>query len=96
MQDATGVVREIVATDPAAIGYISLGIADQRVKILAVDGVRPSMESVKKKQYKITRPFLFVFKNQPSGEAKNFLDFVLSPAGQKIVRSAGFLPVEQK
>jgi phosphate transport system substrate-binding protein len=93
VEDATGVVREVVASDPAAIGYISLGIADKRVKVLEIEGVKPTLETVRTRRYKITRPFLFVLKKKPAGEVKKFLDFVLGPAGQKIVREAGFVPV---
>lgn len=93
VEDATGVVREIVATDAGAIGYISLGIVDERVKALKINGVGPSFETVKNKRYQISRPFLFVFKKEPEGVVKDFLNFVLSEKGQKIVRASGFVPV---
>lgn len=96
VEDATGVVREIVAADPAAIGYISLGIVNHRVKPLKINGVFPDFETVKKNLYQISRPFLFIFKQPPAGNAKEFLDFVLSPAGQKIVHQAGFVPVKNE
>ena len=44
VQDSNGSVKEIVATDPYAIGYISLGLVDKRVKALAIDGVMPTVK----------------------------------------------------
>jgi phosphate transport system substrate-binding protein len=83
-QGSNGAVRQIVAEDPDAIGYISLGIVDATVKPIAVDGVQASTEAVTVGQYKLVRPFLFVQRKGAtlSPLAQDFLDFVLSPEGQ--------------
>ena len=47
VQDSNGSVREIVAGDPNAIGYISAGLVDDRVKALTIDGVLPTRENIK-------------------------------------------------
>jgi len=57
VQDSNGSVKEVVATDPFAIGYISLGLVDSRVKALAIDNVVPSTVSLKVEKYRIVRPF---------------------------------------
>lgn len=92
VQTKTGAVMTAVASDPNAIGYVSLGSVDNTVKALAIDGVKPSVETVKSGSYKIQRPFLFLTKEEPKGEVKKFIDFVLSPDGQKIVKDKGFIP----
>lgn len=84
-QNSTGAVHQTVALDATAVGYISLGNLDSKVKALKVEGVYPTKTTVKKKQYKIQRPFLFLTKGAPKGEASKFILFVTGPEGQKIV-----------
>jgi phosphate transport system substrate-binding protein len=92
-QDSNGAVREIVAQDRNAIGYMSLGMTDPRVRVLAINGVEPSVATVVNATYKLVRPFLFVLKGAPEGEAKRFIDFILSPRGQAILAREGLIPV---
>jgi phosphate transport system substrate-binding protein len=93
VQDSNGAIRQVVADDPNAIGYISLGLVNDRVKALKIDGVEANVESIKKRRYQFVRPFLFVFKTQPRGMAKNFLDYILSPEGQKLLVQEGLVSV---
>jgi phosphate transport system substrate-binding protein len=91
VQDSNGSVKEVVATDPYAIGYISLGLVDQRVRGLTIDGVIPSVENIKLKRYRIVRPFLFLVHGETSANAKTFIDFVLSSDGQKLLKKEGLI-----
>jgi phosphate transport system substrate-binding protein len=93
VQDSNGTVREIVANDPNAIGYISLGLVNDKVKSLSLDGIMATDENIITKKYSLVRPFLFVTKNTPTGEVKNFIDFVLSQEGQGLIREEGLIPV---
>jgi len=93
VQDSNGSVREILAYDPHAIGYISYGVVDERVRALRIDGVEPNLETIKEKRYKLTRPFLFVTKEEPHGLVKDFIDFVLSPEGQQILEREGLVGI---
>lgn len=92
-QDSNGAVRVIVSSDKAAIGYMSLGIVGGVVTPLTLDGVTPTAEAALKGDYKLVRPFLFVFSQEPSGEARQFLDYCLSPEAQKTLASEGLIPV---
>jgi len=91
VQDSNGAIRQVVSDDPKAIGYISLGLVNDRVKALKIGGLEPSVENIKQLRYKIVRPFLFVFKAEPKAMARNFLDYVLSPAGQKLLVQEGLV-----
>ena len=91
VQDSNGAIRQVVADDPNAIGFISLGLVNDRVKALKIDGIEPNLENIRTHRYKIIRPFLFVFKFPPQGVAKEFLDYVLSPAGQKLLVQEGLV-----
>jgi phosphate transport system substrate-binding protein len=93
VQDSNGTVREIVANDPNAIGYISLGLVNDKVKALSLGGIMATDENIATKRYSLVRPFLFVTKNAPTGEVKNFIDFVLSQEGQGLIKEEGLIPV---
>jgi phosphate transport system substrate-binding protein len=95
-QGSNGAIRQIVAEDPYAIGYISLGIVDQTVKALSIDGVQAATSNVESEQYKLVRPFLFVWrKDQPLGPvAISFVEYVMSPAGQEELAKSGLVKGE--
>jgi phosphate transport system substrate-binding protein len=95
VQDSNGAIRQVVADDPNAIGFISLGLVNDRVKALKIDGIGATVENVQAQRYKIVRPFLFVFKSSPQGLAKDFLDYVLSPKGQKLLMQEGLVSMDQ-
>lgn len=84
-QASNGAVRTTVAGDENAIGYLSLGYLSPDVKGVKVDNVEPSVENIKNGSYKVKRPFLYLTRGEPAGEAKAFIDFVLSAEGQQIV-----------
>lgn len=93
-QNSTGAVHQTVALDPTAIGFISLGNLNEKVKALKVDGVYPTKTTVKNHTYKISRPFLFLTKAAPKGETAKFILWVTGPEGQKIV-SKEFISVNR-
>ena len=96
VQESNGAVKELVRYDPAAVGYMSLGLVGTELKSLAVEDVNPSAEQVSLGRYQLSRPFLFVLKTdtQPRPEAREFIDFVLSDQGQKILESEGLVRVK--
>ena len=96
VQDSNGAVRQVVASDHNAIGYISLGLVNDQVKALKISGIRPNLTDIDSGKYTLVRPFLFVFKEEPTGEAKSFLEFVLSPLAQKLLLKEGLVPVLPK
>lgn len=95
VQDSNGAIRQVVADDRNAIGYISLGLVNDRVKAVKIDGVAPSVENIRSGTYKVVRPFLFVFKSPPRGAAKEFLEYILSPAGQKLLVQEGLISMNR-
>lgn len=93
VQDSNGAVRETVAGDPAAIGYLSLGLVDKRVKGVCVSGVAPSISNVENGTYRIVRPFIFATQGRPGPHVQEFIGFALSPTGQGLLASEGLVPV---
>ena len=92
-QESNGAVKELVKHDRSAIGYMSLGLVKGELKILAVDGVYPSLENVTSKRYPLMRPFMYVVKGTPSEGAQAFIDYTLSPAGQHTLVKEGLISV---
>ena len=93
-EDSNGTVREIVAHDPYSIGFISLGLVNEQVRSLDLDGAAANEENILNGRYKLVRPFLFVSMGEPAGLAKEFVDFVLSAEGQALVKKEGLLPIK--
>jgi phosphate transport system substrate-binding protein len=90
-QESNGSVKELVKHDPCAIGYMSLGLVGDELKALRIDGV-PALEAeVQSGHYPLVRPFLFVTKGPPVPGAQQFIDFVLSPRGQRMLAKEGLV-----
>lgn len=94
VSNSTAVVMTNVAGNPKAIGYISLGSLDDSVKALKVDGAEASVENVKNDTYKISRPFNIAVKDDLSDVAQDFVDYIMSEEGQKIVEDSGYIAVD--
>lgn len=95
VSNSTAVVMSTVKDDSGAIGYISLGSLDDTVKAVKVDGVAPSVKTVKNGEYKVSRPFNIVTKDGLNDVAKDFVSFILSSDGQKVVEENGYISVSK-
>ena len=96
---ATGAIIQSVSQTKGAIGYVGLAYVNKDVKALKVsyDGknyVGPSFENAKNKTYPIVRPLFFYYEKKSAPKVSSFIDYVLSPAGQKIVTEVGYIPVK--
>lgn len=89
----TGQVKSTVSSTPGAIGYISLGYADDTINTLKVNGVEPTAINVQNKTYAIQRPFILVTKAETSEEITNFIEYMLGDEGKVIITNAHFIPV---
>lgn len=94
-------VVALVANTPSAIGYSGMGYAMPGVKTLKIarhkgePGIAPTAENAKRQKdgYPITRPLLIYTAGEPAGQVKDFLDWILSKEGQKVVLELGYVPV---
>src|SRR5437764_12910993 len=83
-----------VGKNPNGIGYVGLAYTKAGgVKVMPIDGVLPSVQSVHAKTYPYARPTFYYTNGEPTGLAKQFLDFTISGAGQKIAAQVGFVPI---
>ena len=84
-----------VAKNPNGIGYVGLAyIKAEGIKVVSIDGVTPSKETVLAKKYAYARPTFYYTNGEPAGEAAKFVAFTLSDEGQKIADKIGFVPVK--
>lgn len=82
-----------VSKNPNGIGYCGMAYIDiPGLKPVAVDGVAPTLKTVQSKQFPYSRPVFYYTNGDPTGSAKEFIDFTLGPAGQKIAVQVGFAP----
>ena len=77
-----------------AIGYISLGALNDTVKAVKVDGAEATVDNVKAGAYKLSRPFNIATKGEPTGVAKDFINFILSKEGQAVVTDNKYIAVD--
>lgn len=89
----TNIVMTNVQSDIYGIGYISLGSLNSSVKAISVDGIKPTADNVKSQAYKISRPFNIATKDGVSEAAQDFISYIMSADGQKIVSANGYIPV---
>lgn len=90
----TSVMLTTVAGDEYAIGYVSLGSLDESVKALKIDGAEATEENIENGSYKVSRPFNIAVKEGADNEVANdFITYIMSTEGQKIVADNGYIPV---
>lgn len=96
--DSNGAVMAKVVSTPGAIGYISLGTADERIIVLELDGVAPTAETVKDGSYVLSSPFVMATKGEISDQNKiiqSWFAYVSGKKGQEIAAYVGLIPAEQ-
>ena len=91
--NSTSVMMTSVSGDENGIGYISLGSLNDTVKALSIDGAEATAENVKNGEYKVSRPFNIVTKDGMSDVAQDFVDYIMSAEGQKVVEDNGCISV---
>lgn len=87
----TSVMMSTVAGNEYAIGYISLGSLNDSVKSVKIDGAEATVENIKSGTYKISRPFNIVTKSDVSEVAQDFINFIMSADGQKVIEENGYI-----
>lgn len=92
--NSTSVMMSTVEGNEYAIGYVSLGSLNDTIKSVKIDGAEATAENIKSGTYKISRPFNIVTKDKVSDVAQDFINYIMSPEGQKVVEEAGFIPMD--
>jgi phosphate transport system substrate-binding protein len=95
----TAAIINAVKKDKFGIGYggaaYAEGVKDCKVKKDAKSkGVLPTAATIKNKTYPIARYLFMYLKEKPTGDTKKFIDWILSPEGQKVIIEVGYYPVK--
>jgi phosphate transport system substrate-binding protein len=94
-ESTTEKIITFIKNDKYAISYGGIGYGESKYHA-TINDVQPTEENVRKDLYPIARYLHFYTLVQPEGVIKNFIDWVLSPAGQKIVKQTGFIPLYER
>ena len=89
--NSTAVMLMTVTGNRNAIGYISMGSMNDAVKTLQIDGVDATFENIKNGSYQVARPFHIATRAEASPAAQDFISYILSAEGQKIVEESGYI-----
>ncbi len=80
------------AVTPLSVAFVK---GQKKLAVLAVDGVQPTADNVKKGTYPLSRPLFLITNGKPKGSAKKFIDFVVSAKGQALVKKHGYLTLAE-
>ena len=94
ISNSTKIVMTTVAGNKNAVGYISLGSLNDTVKGVNIDGVEPTADNIVNGKYSLSRPFNIVTKDGLSDVAQDFISFIMSEDGQKIISENGYVEVD--
>ena len=89
--NSTSVMMTTIAGNKGAIGYVSLGSLNDTVKAVDIDGAEASVDAIKAGEYKVARPFNIAVKDGLSDVASDFITFIMSEDGQKVVEDNGYI-----
>lgn len=91
IQDSNGTIRETVANDANAIGYLSHGLINEKIKPVTVDGFSCVEKDIMSGGYKLVRPVFLVYKADVSPACQAFLDYLLSAEAQELLHANGLI-----
>ncbi|MDI6739531.1 MAG: phosphate ABC transporter substrate-binding protein [Candidatus Edwardsbacteria bacterium] len=94
IQDSNGTIRETVANDANAVGYLSHGLLNEKIKALKIDGQDCTTETVVSGKYPLVRPIYLLVKGPASESMNAFIDYILSPEGQQTIKANGLIPAK--
>ena len=97
-KNSNGAILQTVAQTPGSIGYVSIGFVSNDVKPLPIwwnsqQFIAPTLDNVKNRTYPISRDLYVITNGKPTGLTGDFIKYILSPEGQKIVADEGYVPV---
>lgn len=92
IKSTTKEIVKFVSENINAVGYGGMGYTGNVIHA-NINGISPTEENVRNDTYPITRYLHFLTTKSPGGSIKKFIDWVLSPAGQSVIKKSGFIPL---
>ena len=91
IQDSNGTIRETVANDAHAVGYLSHGLINEKIKPVTIEGASCSEKDIMAGSYKLVRPVFLVYQSGVSPACQAFLDYLLSAEAQELLHQNGLI-----
>ena len=91
IQDSNGTIRETVANDAHAVGYLSHGLINSKIKPVRIDGASCTEAEIMAGRYTLVRPIFLVHRDTLSPAGQAFLDYLLSPPAQAMLAGSGLI-----
>jgi len=88
-------MKTAIKNDPNAVGILSLGLIDDNIKAISINGIFPSLENVTNSSYTVSRGLYLLSSGEPNALAKTFIEYMRSHEGAKIVTKHGFIAVDK-
>jgi len=93
LQASNGAVAQVISHNKYAIGYIGIGYINKDLKALKINGVTATSDTALNGMFPVSRPLFFFTNGWPEGKTASFINFIVSPKGQEIVKAGGFVPL---
>jgi phosphate transport system substrate-binding protein len=97
-KNSNGAVKQTISQTPGAIGYVGLGFIDNTVKAVKINAggtlIEPTVDNVLSLKYPLSRSLYMITSGQPTGLAKDYINYILSPDGQNLLKDEGFVPLQ--
>lgn len=94
IQDSNGTIRETVANDANAVGYLSHGLINDKIKPVKVDETDCTTPEIMSGRYKLVRPVYLLTLEPPAGAVKQVIDYMLTSEAQATIDGCGLIPVK--
>lgn len=101
-QNGSKDVVDLVGKTPNSIGYSGMGYKTPAVKVLKITkkkggtAVAPSIETALDKSYPVSRPMFLYTAGEPAAHVRKYIDWIMSDAGQAIIKEQGYVPLPKK
>ena len=94
--NSNGAMKTAVSRNPNAIGYVGIGHLNHQIKGIILDGMKPSQQNATNGSYRVTRLLYMNTKGNPQGIVADFINYIYSADGRKIITKSGYIPVNRK
>ena len=94
--NSNGAMKTAVSRDVNALGYVGIGHLNAQIKGIVLDGMKPSQQNATNGSYRVTRLLYMNTKGNPQGVVADFINYIYSADGRKIITKAGYIPVNRK
>ena len=97
-KNSNGAVKQTISQTPGAIGYVGLGFIDNSVNAVKINTgsmrIERTVDNLLKGIYPLSRSLYMITNGQPTGLSKDYIDYILSPEGQNLLKDEGFVPLQ--